>query len=124
MSILYDRDLKYDWKLFKMDKIMSDKYFDNYKKSNELEYIRFWKNNVETKTLLVHPNIINNFNANHITYGNLKKTNCSFFDIIDNKEYDVFNVVMLSPHIIVFFFNETQLSLSGHEEHSTLLALQ
>jgi hypothetical protein len=105
MSILYDRDLKYDWKLFKMDKIMSDKYFDNYKKSNELEYIRCWKNNVETKTLLVHPNIINNFNANHITYGNLKKTNCSFFDIIDNKEYDVFNVVMLSPHIIVFFFN-------------------
>lgn len=103
MNILFVRHLKYNWKLYKFNKFISNNYFNNYEKHSELDFMQNLCNKFDGTDVV--NNVNNMLNANQIIYGNLKKQYWSFFDFIDNKEYTVFNIIMLSPHVFIFFFN-------------------
>lgn len=103
MPINYIKRLKYNWKLYSFDKTLSDNYFNNYQNNSELDFMQDWGNKFNDTYLSY--NVNNILKSNQIIYGNLKKQHWSFFDFIDNKEYQVFNIIMLSSSIIVFFFN-------------------
>lgn len=102
MTIYYVKNLKFGWKLFNLNKIVSEIYLNNYKENVELENIKSYYNfndkNLDYKAKQV-------LLSNQYIYSNLKKKKWTFIDFIDNKEYDVFNIIMLSPRIIIYFFN-------------------
>ena len=92
------KKLKHNWKLFKLDDLLSKKYFETYTKNKELSFLYL-------KNITDHPNVLNNIYANEIIYGNLNKKKWTFIDLKDFKHYPVFNIIAIRGVIIVYFFN-------------------
>jgi hypothetical protein len=108
MAPTFLKELKYEWKLFLSTYDKSLNYFKSHVGNTELIDSHNYINKINNDSV-AYKNNLYILHTNEMIYGNLKNINGKwrFLDFIDEKYYDVYNIVFLNKEMVIYFFNKS-----------------
>ena len=100
---MFITNLKNNWKLFKSTIENSNKFFNQFNPNEELIDTRNYFENIQHLT--ISKNVSNIFKTNEIIYNNIKNNDKKwyFYDFLENKQFEVYNVLFDSDNYMVIF---------------------